>query len=557
MESRAAQLDRLDRHVERSYLRISDGVSHHRAAYSLEEALRLAVLPGEEEGRIYCFRRISLTGIPERGSRQLWIDQVQRVLGVAAARAVHGSDTQADLADAVYFHNREEALETLLRKSLRALSGNRQGRPAWFHTSVLGIDVSTSYTVQIPAILECLRQPPLSAGAAPSIILEALGSLDPAALLDAVPPHLARTWVRELDTQRSFPGDTAPIQLPDAMSTVLRRAAGHFGWKDPRTVWLAAIVMIRVSPSALSGGTVAGRARSTLRLLEIGQTARTQDHPMSANTASAGAKLRSLVFDDDAGRVLPPSAGTADSAANRPFEDAARPSRTVESVSSRKAEAGKVPTPIIDDEADTSDLASLDHLTTTPALLGEPTSAAGLYFVLQVLRRLGISATLEACPSLVAAGFVEHILKRLASEAGVKDDDPILLCLHPKQPEFVLSPEILSALPLNSKNWPAVWPNNLPLGQHRVFGSRLLLRTWTVAVKLWCWRTGRLTLPEIVNRKGHVWLTRTDLDVTVPLASVDVRVRRIGLDIDPGWLPWFGEFGRVVRFHYRDREPVR
>jgi hypothetical protein len=25
-------------------------------------------------------------------------------------------------------------------------------------------------------------------------------------------------------------------------------------------------------------------------------------------------------------------------------------------------------------------------------------------------------------------------------------------------------------------------------------------------------------------------------------------VRRLGLDIDPGWLPWFG---RVVAFHYR------
>jgi hypothetical protein len=31
------------------------------------------------------------------------------------------------------------------------------------------------------------------------------------------------------------------------------------------------------------------------------------------------------------------------------------------------------------------------------------------------------------------------------------------------------------------------------------------------------------------------------------LAAADVRVRRSGLDIDPGWVPWLG---RVVRFHY-------
>jgi hypothetical protein len=59
---------------------------------------------------------------------------------------------------------------------------------------------------------------------------------------------------------------------------------------------------------------------------------------------------------------------------------------------------------------------------------------------------------------------------------------------------------------------------------------------------------------EIVERKGRVWQTRTDIDVTLPLAEADIRIRRVGLDIDPGWLPWFGVHGRVVRFHYRDRE---
>jgi len=59
----------------------------------------------------------------------------------------------------------------------------------------------------------------------------------------------------------------------------------------------------------------------------------------------------------------------------------------------------------------------------------------------------------------------------------------------------------------------------------------------------------------VINRNGRVWLTRTDLDVTFPLAAADLRIRRIGLDIDPGWLSWFGESGRVVRFHYRDRQP--
>jgi hypothetical protein len=45
-------------------------------------------------------------------------------------------------------------------------------------------------------------------------------------------------------------------------------------------------------------------------------------------------------------------------------------------------------------------------------------------------------------------------------------------------------------------------------------------------------------------------VNRTDLDVTLPLELADIRGRRVGLDLDPGWLPWFG---RVVRFHYLHR----
>jgi hypothetical protein len=58
---------------------------------------------------------------------------------------------------------------------------------------------------------------------------------------------------------------------------------------------------------------------------------------------------------------------------------------------------------------------------------------------------------------------------------------------------------------------------------------------------------------DIVRRPGYVTLTRTDLDVTLAIDSADVRIRRIGLDLDPGWVPWFG---RVVRFHYRYRGEI-
>ena len=41
--------------------------------------------------------------------------------------------------------------------------------------------------------------------------------------------------------------------------------------------------------------------------------------------------------------------------------------------------------------------------------------------------------------------------------------------------------------------------------------------------------------------------TRTHVDVVFALDQADVAVRRCGVDLNPGWIPWLG---RIVVFHY-------
>lgn len=59
----------------------------------------------------------------------------------------------------------------------------------------------------------------------------------------------------------------------------------------------------------------------------------------------------------------------------------------------------------------------------------------------------------------------------------------------------------------------------------------------------------------LAERPARVRATRSHLDVHLRLSDVhrDVHldIRRTGLDLDPGWLPWLG---RVVRFHYDSGE---
>ncbi|NMG77677.1 hypothetical protein GPA25_23295, partial [Aromatoleum diolicum] len=55
----------------------------------------------------------------------------------------------------------------------------------------------------------------------------------------------------------------------------------------------------------------------------------------------------------------------------------------------------------------------------------------------------------------------------------------------------------------------------------------------------------------LAERPARVLATRSHVDVHLRLSDVHrdthLDIRRTGLDLDPGWLPWLG---RVVRFHY-------
>lgn len=53
--------------------------------------------------------------------------------------------------------------------------------------------------------------------------------------------------------------------------------------------------------------------------------------------------------------------------------------------------------------------------------------------------------------------------------------------------------------------------------------------------------------PHLLSIQAQVEYTSSHLDIHYPMKKVQVEVRRVGLDINPGWLPWLGQ---VVNFHY-------
>ena len=72
-------------------------------------------------------------------------------------------------------------------------------------------------------------------------------------------------------------------------------------------------------------------------------------------------------------------------------------------------------------------------------------------------------------------------------------------------------------------------------------------------MRRWCRLRARIGLADLVRRPGRVIATRTHIDVFFDPRHVEMRVRRAGLDLDPGWVPWLG---RVVLFHYEQPPEV-
>ena len=148
-----------------------------------------------------------------------------------------------------------------------------------------------------------------------------------------------------------------------------------------------------------------------------------------------------------------------------------------------------------------------------PFDLALPTAAGGCLFLLPVLARLGFAIwAVEADPAnadALAVRVLQHALRRLR----LPDGDPVwAVCAA--APDAALDAAALR------------WLHTVRHALRRRFG---------------------IGLASLVLRPGRLALTRSHAEMHFALAATDLRVRRHGLDVDPGWLPWFG---RVVAFHF-------
>jgi hypothetical protein len=429
------------------------------------------------------------------------------------ARAVHASQPGADEADAVWFHSIHEARELLL---LLLAAGRHPS--AWFWR----LAVPEWRGLPLPRWLEergaaALAEPAAEVALARALIAAARAGALPAVLdglaLAMLPEPPAPQQQHVTASAMSAPRQAATLapvllaRLDAGIRQVIFRALAELPARSPHARWLARLTLVAMAPE-LAG------LNATLAELA--------DRVVAEAHARGG-------FETDAAPTTDGSSAPTREATDRTprarahgHDDAAPQPRL------RSMPIDATPLPALR-ELDAHDTPSATLAEPRPPARARAASAetipedasrgAGTLLVIRALDRLGLGARLEGDAAAVASGFGRHLLIHIAARARVAPDDALFALLAAPDP---------------------------PPGADA-------FAAWRIGLDRWLRRRVRLRLSDLARRRGWLHLTDATLLVRFPLDAADIRLRRLALDSDPGWVPWLG---LTVHYQFRD-EPLR
>lgn len=510
---RTGRRTRVVRHARLAPARAEDA-AHMR--FALEDALGSADFG--DLGRLLLVRRLRLLALPRLAGPGVVAQALEAAWRALAPRAVAHDDPGARHADAVYFASHFEA-----RLAWLAARSAGQHTGAWF------------WRAAVPELAQSAT--PTGAGDARHAVIVALLQESARQTVRALrdwPDALALTLAAELPaatgallleaaTTGSQPAGAAPAEeqhpgaapLPDVVARVwpaaLTRLLRHAPEHTP-PLWLAATWMSAPPGDAPSRAQVAALLAHAATLARdgaampvsgpyVGQVARAAP---SRVAKAAPASAATTAARDRAARVSADTAWSRNDSAEPAFANVASARLRMPS-DLPSAVHTHVPTAR---QRFASGMPWLDN-----AL---PTSHGGLLLIVNVLHALRFEAWLDTLPPAERWTFANalplHVLHQLQ-------------CAH-DEPQLAWFDRTPVAMP---------WP----------------LRMWTVRLRRFLRRHADMDLDALVRRPAWVSATATHADVIFALDQTDLRLRRRGLDRDPGWVPWLG---RIASFHFLARE---
>jgi len=492
----------------------SDDARLRQAHYMLDEAFRTASLPGLPPNGVVLVRRLDLGNINLGVSAVGLALQIEERVRQLAAAAVCVDERSAPKADVVWFSDPLQPYICLLQQLL-----DGRGATEWYWQSLFNGQLLTLNEKTLNTLFLTVQHTVLKS-LAPAHLLQAC--LEPqrlVCLMQLISPRLARQCLHEsgvtpvaVDDVEIHPGvevqivpiegTAPPPDLGDGWLRALSQAAKSWGAGDVRSQWLAYQTLVFNHPAY---------GERSDALLQVKRW---------LPTWLADARGISSISD------IPPGGAQFRTSSQEQVKNKAV-SEVQEVQSPRR-------TALLSAEIT---LAS-----------GTLSVCAGFGLVINLLQRCGMAELMTSNERLAANDFHLYLLHAIARRFGMEKDDPLMPLFDTLED---IGDMVLSELSLPASCWSTV--KFLPL-QYRQLGqsdqpvsAHQLMVVMQLLMGCYLRRYGQLSLRQLVYRPGRVVLSRSHWDVVFDINQTDLRLRRLALDSDPGWVPWLG---KVVQFHY-------
>jgi hypothetical protein len=606
-------LNATTRRVGALRIRAADESSARRGTILLEDALHTASLPVPEDGRLWILRRLEVGRFSSQLSAASVALLVERRLLLIPTWSVHAADAAAAQAPVVFFHDAAEPYLLLARRLIRGQSVGEwfwnRAVPEWgILRGARGGRGEAAGSLWRDLLCGVTRHP--------GGVMAAIGFLDELESAGKggdwcawFSVHDGQALLEACGWSSTHRMDRPSVDAEPGRAGICIRTRWPAGWAyalekweeaDPRAVWWAALSLVAEKPSRLSDSRLMQRAQDLFRLLaaergtaaaspssgEVRFRASTSGRTTTeAETARFGS---ATVSSEETACTVNP--GMAPQTHSPPFANLERKSGNDRKTPLPSSEGAQS-----EQERPESDAVRKVQPKEESGSAPLETSLAGLFFLVPVLNRLGLPEFLDHHPEWIERDFPLEWFRFVGRHLGAEETDPVLKWMDPESREAAGWPDTF-ILPsswrrglcregparvrrvmgrrgvrlvcdatgrLTLAQWKGRWPEELAAwvqsrGVRRgkpvpeLAQGSILCQAWMNGARRWCRRQAGLGLSQLIRRPGRIALTPTHLDLYFDHRQASVPVRRAGLDLNPGWVPWLG---RVVQFHYLYGQP--
>ncbi len=569
-------MENLDRRVRKLRIQSQDEGRVSSDVHALQNAFNVASLPGLPVRGLFLIRKLDLGSYPSHSSPHhisRIIDRCVQSLGYHSQCVDEGDHPQQNL---VWFSDAAQAVFCLMK--LVANSGSTE---AWYWRPLFpswcpGMSLAETFIATSKDFSDQQSKPFVFA----QVIEQLLSQSSADTILSAVTPDFAH---QQLGGSGLYPclavtdnnKPTRSSNLTPIISihwqTLLQRAIADWGEQDVRSVWITFSALILHNPAINRSTSLQPMIASLIKKhsYEVAMTEITRDNLEKTvislprpETATATSKPD---FDDR-------------------FPNLSEPRQTIQFGEAESTHAVENKTRYL--PAENSSITSANRNILTGF---EYSENCGLAFIIPLLEWLGMKDLLSINPEMAAINLPVRIVQSIAKRLGVADKHPVLLAM-PERTEpnsddlenFTCPPDwpalinttkqnkILHRYKVNHSNCYItdrtkklllyVGDNGLPdwMASYQILDQaddydypRLvdLLITVQMLATRYLYRYAKISLRNLVDRKGQIASSNTHLDILFNSQQIDIHIRIAGLDIDPGWVSWCA---RVVQFHYTD-----